>query len=359
MAKHQVFLIHGMGEFEAGWSLQMQAEMRKSFNAYEKVKEAGLADRFELVEIAYDAVFEDWRKMWKEDAEAAAKAAKLLGLDSGVADTLVSLAQSTNGDDFARTHIVDVVMYRYLRQVQEQVNQRVRKQIVERLDAFPKGDLPQWSAVAHSLGTAVLHDTLHAMFTQPVEGVLLGDAYMPAYLFMIANVGKVLWNKGGDFYNSVVKPHPVDTMGVCWKYDNFLHALDPIPQVDPFDPPASWFPPNIPRERVFANVVLPKDDVQDLNVHALSHYWSHPAVHVEIIGTLTDMPELITQKEYNAALKKWRDDRLATKKRNEVRAALQAYLDKQTAPWSKVVERIFEFREAILGEGLDPREGES
>jgi hypothetical protein len=359
MAKHQIFLIHGMGSYETGWSLAMQAEIRDSFAAYRKVDALGLIDRFDFVEIVYDDVFEKWRSMWKQDAAAAAAAATALNLDSGVADKLVSLADAPGGDAFFSTHVLDVVLYRYVKPLQQEVSQNVRKQILERLDAFPKGNLPQWSAIAHSLGTAVLNDTLHAMFTQTVDGVLLGDAYMPAYLFMLANVGKVLWNKGGDFYGSVVKPHPTETMGLCWKYCNFKHALDPIPQVDPFDPPAAWFPQHVDKDRVFADVEIPKGDIQDVNVHGLAHYWSHPSVHAEIIRTVTDIPELISQAEENAALKKWRAATLAATAKKEVQAELRALIARQTAPWSKVVERIFDFRRMVLEEGIDPREGES
>lgn len=359
MAKHQIFLIHGMGNYDNGWSLLMQEEIRKSFAAYRKLDALAMVDRFDLVEILYDDVFEKWRRMWKEDAAAAAGALSLLGLDSGVAGKLVSLAQSTEGDDFFRTHVLDVVLYRYVKQFQEEVNQNLRRKILDHLNAFPKGDLPQWSAVAHSLGTAVLHNTLHGMFTHPVDGVLLGDAYMPAYLFMIANVGKVLWNLGGDFYSSKVKPHPTETMGLCWRYCNFHHELDPFVRVDPFNPPKSWFPEHVARERVFADVEIPKQDIQDLNVHGLTHYWTYPPVHVEILRTVTGVPELISDAERNTALAKWRKHTLAKKALNEAQDELRRLSKMKTDGWAEVVQRLFEFRDAVLEDGIDKREGET
>jgi hypothetical protein len=255
--------------------------------------------------------------------------------------------------------VLDPMMYRYLKQFREEVDQSLRAQILNRLNAYPPGQLPSWSAIAHSLGTAVLNNTLQGMFTHQVDGVLLGDAYKPAYLFMIANTAKVLWNLGGNFYSSIVKPHPVDGIGVCWKYCNFIHELDPIPHVDPFDPPESWFPPLVPRSHIYSNVEIPKNDIQDLNVHGLSHYWSHPDVHIEILQTLLDIPDIISSGERNKALAKWRKDRLQVQAKRDALKQLDKWLKMPTAPWSQVVERLFEFRDAVKKLGLDPREGES
>jgi hypothetical protein len=360
MSKHQVFLIHGMGKFDAGWSGALKEEIRKSFGAYKKLDASGFVDSIDFVEIVYDDIFEEWRKMWKDDAAAAADAlTKLNSSSASVAKRLVELAQAPTGDSFFQTHVLDVALYRYMKQFREQVNQTLCKKILERLNAFPGGQVPQWSAIAHSLGTSVLHNTLQEMFTQPVDGVLLGDAYMPAYLFMVANVSKVLWSLGGDFYSSVVRPHPAETKGLCWKYGNFRHMLDPFPAVDPFDPPDRWFPEHYDPDRLYANVELPKDDIQDLNVHGLSHYWSHPLVHVEIINTLTDDPMLIEDQEVKAALKKWRDDRVSPAKLKAYQAQLKQYLGLDTSKWEGVVEAIVKFRAAVLENGLDPREGES
>jgi hypothetical protein len=350
-----------MGKFDAGWAGSLKQEIRKSFDAYQKLKASGIAGSFDFVELVYDDVFEEWRKMWKDDAAAAAAAMTKLGLDGGVAGKLVSLANAPTGDSFFQTHVLDVVLYRYVRQIREQVDETLRDRILGHLNAFPQGQLPQWSAIAHSLGTSVLHNTLVGMFTQPVDqpggGVHLGDAYMPAFLFMVANVSKVLWNLGGDFYAGPVKPHVAETMGMCWRYCNFRHLLDPVPAVDPFDPPGPWFPPHIDRKRVYADVELPKDDIQNLNVHGLLHYWSHPLVHVEIINTLTRAPELIEQKEIDAALKTWRDDRVAQAQLKKYRAQLEGYLV-NGADWKKVVQALVDFRKAAL-EKLDPRDGES
>lgn len=359
MPNHQVFLIHGMGNFAPNWAGPIKAAIRQTFNAYPRVAALGLADRFDFVEVTYNDVFDKWRKLWRDDAQSAAAAATALNLDSSAANQLVSLARSASGNSFFQTHVLDVALYRYLRQFSEEVDQSVRTQILERLNTFPAGQLPPWSAIAHSLGSAVLHNSLQAMFTQRVGGVALGDAYMPVNLFMVANVGKVLWNKGGDFYMSKVRPHGAQAVGFCTRYANFDHALDPFTHVDPFDPPPEWFPPDLARAQVFSQVSIARDDVQQLNVHGLSHYWSHPEVHVGIIRGLLDIPGVISNTERDAALAAWRAHRLANQAGAAAQARLMALLARQLQPWGQVVERLFDFRDAVLDAGLDPRDGET
>ena len=359
MPNHQVFIIHGMGDYEKDWSLNIQEEIGKTFAAYKKVNALAYIKEFDFVEVLYDDVFEKWRQMWKADAAAAAAAASAVGLDSGIADKLVELAQSPTGGSFFQTHVLDVVMYRYLKQFREEVDQKVRERIMGHLDAFPVGQLPTWSAIAHSLGTSVLHNTLHGMFTHPVNGVLLGDAYMPAYLFMVANVGKVLWNLGGDFYASKVKPHVLETKGLCWKYCNFDHQLDPFTHVDRFDPPPDWFPADVEKKRVFANVKIQNDDVQDLNVHAISHYWSHPDVHCEIIRTLLDNPRIIDAQEHNDALVEWRKKALKGAAKAKLQAELKALQTKKKSDWASIAESLAEFRKEVIKRGLYKRDGET
>src|SRR5690349_10075929 len=129
MSKHQVFLVHGMGNFEPGWSLSLQAEIKQTFASYKGIAALGLVDRFDFVEINYNDVFDKWRQQWKDDADAAAKAAIGLQLDADVANKIAGFAKAPSGKSFFQTHVLDVAMYRYLRQFAEEVNQSVRQQI--------------------------------------------------------------------------------------------------------------------------------------------------------------------------------------------------------------------------------------
>lgn len=359
MAKHQVFVVHGMGNYSKDWSLDAQRTLTAAFSQYTLVKQLGLTNQFEFVEINYDPIFEEIRQQWKSNASTASVALAAAGLASSAANRLVELANGASGDDFWRTHALDVVLYRFMKPISERITQSVRLQILERLRAFPQNDPHTWSILGHSLGTAVVNDTLHAMFTQPVDGVLLGDSFKPDFVFMVANVAKLLWNRGGDFYSSRVRPHTVDSLGMCWRYCNFRHELDPFARVDPFDPPLHWFPEGLtPAQRAtfYANVVIESKDVQDINVHGLNHYLSHPAVHSVLINTLLGF-EAVLPADINKALVPWRQSRLSGTALNLTKGKLAALSPTPAQDWTRIVDMLTAFRTLVRNESTLP-EGE-
>ncbi len=359
MAKHQLFIVHGMGSYNKDWSLDAQRTFNEAFAQYPLVKQLGLTNQFEFVEIVYNDIFEEIRTQWQINAAAAAGALVATGLASSAANRLVDLANGATGEDFWRTHALDVVLYRFMKPIAERVNQWVRLQILKRLKAFPENDVPSWSILGHSLGTAIVNDTLHAMFTEPVDGVLLGDRFKPDFVFMVANVAKLLWNRGGDFYSSKVRPHTVDALGMCWRYCNFRHELDPFPLVDPFKPPLHWLPEGLPpdqREVLFTNVVLDASDIQDINVHGLNHYLSHPAVNSVIINTLVGV-EAVRKKDVSEALAMWRQDRLKGSDLTLVKGQLRNLLGARADKWLDIVNMLVDLRTLVLDEST-LRDGE-
>jgi hypothetical protein len=352
MVRHQVFLVHGMGSFEKDWSLDVQQLLRNAFQQYGRVKALAFGEQIEFVEINYNDIFEDTRALWKTNASAAAAALLAEGLADSAVSRLVELANGASGNNFFSTHVLDVILYRFFRAVRERVQQSVREQILARLDAFPQNARPSWSVIAHSLGTAVTHDTLHGMFTQTVNGLLLGPGFKPDFIFMVANVSKLLWSAGGSFYASAVRPNPVDTAGMCWRYCSFRHELDPIPQVDPFDPPVSWFPEgSTPAERkglLFNGPPIKAADTQDINVHGLTHYLGHPLVHAEIINTLHGGPvPIIRQAELDAALATWRQSTLAAAALKDAKDALKSAAGAKVGDWKSIIESLTAFRTAV------------
>lgn len=360
MAKHQVFIVHGMGGFDKDWSLDAQKTLNDAFAQYPLVKQFGLTNQFEFVEIVYNHIFDEIRAQWQANATAASTALVATGLAETAANRLVELANGATGDDFWRTHALDVVLYRFMKPISERITQWVRLQILARLKAFPENDVPSWSVLGHSLGTAVVNDTLHAMFSQAVDGALLGDRFKPDFVFMVANVAKLLWNRGGDFYSSKVRPHTVDALGVCWRYCNFNHELDPFPLVDAFKPPLHWFPEGLSpdqRDTFYANVSIGAADVRDINVHGLNHYLSHPAVNSVLINTLVGF-EAVRPKDVSAALTNWRARKLSAGALTLAKGKLKALAGARAQNWLEIIEMLVTLRglvlkESTLAEGED------
>jgi hypothetical protein len=359
MARHQLFLVHGIGDFHKDWSLSIQKLLRDAYAQYAIPASLAWEADFQLVEITYNDIFDEIREAWRQNAEAASQALVASGLGLSSAKQLVEAANGATGDDFFRTHILDVVLYRFFKPITERVGQSVRKQILERLNAFPSNETPSWSILGHSLGSAVVHDTLHAMFTQLVDGRLLGDRFKPDFVFMVANVSRVLWGKGGDFFASEVRPHSLESRGMCFKYCNYDHVLDPFTKVERFHPPpAEWFPPGGDVKALYEYVQLAIEDIQDVNVDGLAHYLSHPDVHVSLFRTLL-WPTAITKDELDAARAAWRRDALNAAKRKAVATLLTEFKVTGVADWMDIVDSIVRYRQLVLERGGDARNGET
>jgi hypothetical protein len=359
VSKHQVFLVHGMGEFEAGWSETPRAILAQAVNAYPRLRDNGFASAFEYKEISYNHVFDAWREQWRQDAAKAAKALTAVGLGSGVADELIKAAGQPAGGGFWRTHVLDVIGYRFLMPVAQEVWRSVQAQILGHLKSFPDDDRPSYSVVAHSLGTAVVYEAFHAMLTNGADGhsAPLGSALRPDNVFMLANVAKPLWNRGGSVYPPLMSPSLANGDGLCFRFANFWHQLDPIARMDRFDPPAAWFPPLSPRDEVYLDVALPVQDLQDANVHAFEHYLGHPLVHVPMLRWLAGFKGAVSKKELDDALVKWRADSLAAKELQRARAKLEGLLVNATADWSSEIAMLLTMRELAAASVL--KDGES
>ncbi len=92
---------------------------------------------------------------------------------------------------------------------------------------------------------------------------------------------------------------------------NLRHALDPVCSVRPLHPPPPrWFSEPSTAGRVYTDVLLPAADIQQPNVHAMSHYLSHPLVHVPLLGRLANVDSVISERQAGRALEEWRAARM-------------------------------------------------
>ncbi|KRB92538.1 hypothetical protein [Duganella sp. Root198D2] len=349
MSKHQIFLVHGMGNFERGWSDGVKQLLLQKFGAYKALANDNYAGSFEFKEIVYGDVFESWRQQWKDDAAKAAKAMTDVGLSGGLSGKLVSLANSTSGNSFFQTHVLDVIMYRYLMPLTESVRRSIQSQVLGHLNSFPAYHLPRYSVIAHSLGAAVMYESFHAMMTDP-QGLPL--TFRPQNYFAVANVVRPLWNRGGTCYPSEMGPALSDDEGLCYRFGNYSHALDPFTAFMPFDPPEEgWFSPRAPKAAVYHNVRLPVEDLHDFNVHSFEHYVDHPDVHVPMLRALTGFEDLVTQAEHQKALTDWRKKSLKGKARDTAIDALRQLLVRNEAHYGKHVDALLAFRDIVLAQG--------
>ena len=291
MSKPILFVVHGMGKHNNGWHNEVKDALGTALGHYSYFDGTTLNKWLKIVPITYDDEFEKLRKLWKDDAsKVISKMRKFDGgdkyqltLSKFEADKLLEIQTALGTDSFFNTHVLDVLLYRFTT-LGEKIRIKVAKRIVSTLMA-ETGEVPSWAVMAHSLGTSVTHDTLHALYADKVwrEGkvkkLFVPSQYTANCLIMLANVSRVLQSRV-KAYKSRVKP---GNGGVSDYFINAYHQLDPFPRVKQFDPGDEWLRGQNTNE-LYNNISI--NVINQPNVHAYTHYLENPKVHVPIFHSL-------------------------------------------------------------------------
>ena len=246
MRKHVLFFVHGMGSYVTAsgtashaWSKAAAKSLKEQYNKYLILKSVPFEDRFDVVHVNYDTEFNKLLKRWEEEAS------KILASGDASAPDVKKLLSWLKGggqtdNNFAWTHASDVILYRHFSLVRQRIKTHVANQFRNALAPNADGAVTSWSVIAHSLGTIVTHDVLHALdSTTPNEaGVSILDSMVPSAnaVCMIANVCKVMENDV-DVYESLVVPSSaVKPQSACFNYLSCNNKWDPFVNAVPFDP---------------------------------------------------------------------------------------------------------------------------
>lgn len=310
MAKPILFVVHGMGQHKTGWEKEVKDTLTAAKANYPFLADTSLASMVKIVPLTYDEEFDKLRKLWKEDAgkvvnfmkkkaDAGDKFQSLLSPFE--ADKLLELQVGIEEDSFFNTHVLDVLLYRFT-SIGEKVRVKVAKKIVKTL-LDQSEEVPSWSIMAHSLGTAVTHDTLHALYAHKVwrEGkvnkLFKPGQYTAHAIIMLANVSRVLQSRV-KAYKSRVKP---GKKGVCDYFINAHHVLDPFARIKQFEPGDEWL-----QGQNVGDLYNPisTNVINQPNVHAYTHYLENPRVHVPIFR-LFNGEDSIEPDEFKSAYDKF------------------------------------------------------
>lgn len=291
-----LLLVHGMGRHAANWSVDVTAKLDEVAQRYPRYREqypdGGIADHLRVVEITYDECFRQYVDQWQESVDRLAEFMEVNEAHAGgeledFAEVVEWVRHAAPSEKkFFWSHAVDVLLYRFFPLVTDEVRATVLDQFARALT----GRNVRGAVLAHSLGTKVTHDCLQLLGTEAFGGgqsFLASRGYFLDAVITVANVSRILGRvRPGDpdVYQSAVHPRStpataVAAPGYCGAFLNFRHALDPFTLVKPFRP-ANWG----------ADYYSPEHDLQhiaaDWNVHGLTHFLDHPAVHVPILNML-------------------------------------------------------------------------
>lgn len=338
---HLLFLVHGMGKhFVQGkptdWHKPIVAALDAAALQYPNWTKNGklrksVSERRKIIPITYDDIFEDQREDWANSASSVLdfvtnNPSKAPGGQLGDAEArqILQLQQTAGLDTFFNSHLLDVLLYRFTFRG-DQVRARVAKKILSELKKGRSSGQHTYSIMAHSLGTAVVHDTLHALRTAstneapgfPKPTTPLTQAI---HLFMIANVSRVLQNqqRTPPAYLSVVKPATA-AKGACKYMYTATHDLDPIAKTKEFAPTIDvWLHGETTKERSIngQRIDFPRYHgiairrVLQANVHDWVHYIQNPHVHRHILNAFTTTQIEASSQAFKQALKTHRSGSL-------------------------------------------------
>lgn len=296
-----LFVVHGMGVHGQDWATHTLGHLADLPNAYQYqhfADEGSLTDHVTLVPISYDDAFIDILADWNDEASRLAEFADASGV--GVARLVNFLsACSETENNFFWSHVVDVLLYRFFQIVAARVRLLVRQKIVtEMTEAAENGRVVNAYVMAHSLGTAVTHDSLALLATQPIDtphgpnrAFMLGNARIER-LFMVANVSRILETRPKVF-ESAIHPSTINPATSYTRvYCNFRHRFDPFPAFRPFNP-QGWGEDYVAVENC--------RHVLEFNVHDLDHYLEDPRVHITVLRQMLGS-HVVTREEELAAI---------------------------------------------------------
>ncbi len=290
--KHTVFLVHGMGIHKPDvWAKEVTQKLKKVSKKYKYFQSNDLDSLVEFVPVNYDDVMNQILEQWKQ-AEDIIDFAINQGLtDQKVLDFLRSL--SDEDKKFLWTNLADVIIYRFFPTYKNLIRTTVIRQFATKIDKLiDQNGQAFCSVIAHSLGTAVSHDCIHILGTEGWEGA--NNVFSPQHwkfqtLFMIANTSKLL-ESDIDPYKSIVKPGKTgDKTSYLFKYMNFWHELDPVPNIKKFDPP--W-------DGKYSSIRV--NHYREYNIHAFVHYLDNPKVHIPILRSITNIWAISDEEEKEA-----------------------------------------------------------
>jgi hypothetical protein len=280
-----VFLIHGIGKNQIGWSDEIIACLTDMANLLPNTAECKgpqvveALSQVRFVPILYDDFLQDVTRVSlqrKEETIAYFKSA-------GLAIFSELFTTDTEAESFLRDNLFDVMVYRLFPEHRMAVQNLVLTQIKQGLAdaaALP-GGLGSFrkSFLAHSLGTIVTHDSLNLLaresgeFSHEVSGPLFDN------LFMLANVSALAQNEFNP-RESFIRPFlSPNKPGYILNYFDFAHKFDPVAQTFSY---RNWMN-GVPEDGFD---FLSTNHYYAKNIHGYTHYLKSPKVFVPIFSAL-------------------------------------------------------------------------
>ncbi|MDJ1138812.1 hypothetical protein [Marinicella marina] len=292
MARKILIIIHGMGNHtEESFLNEFLTASNKALNRYRKYENTKFEDKVKVIPIAYDFIFEKIREEFRESAEPINKFLEIhpqIFASDSLIKKSINLQNYFGKNNFINTHVLDVLLY--LTNVGEWVRSEVANKIAKAIEDNHKNS--SINILCHSLGSAVLHDTLSKLMVNDApDDVASLDPNVIKFnsIWTFSNVSKLMssYSNQPHPYMSIVKP---GDYGCTRFFFNIRHELDPFTRPKMFDPMISdnWVVPYVFNNR-FISLITSK--ISQKNTHSLGGYIEDPEVSIPFFQFMFNFKE--------------------------------------------------------------------
>jgi len=272
MSKPIVLVIHGMGTHLPG---EMKSQVIGGLNEAAKnfgLEKFNIEDKVEFFQFNYSAFLDELRKKDADHATSMSEHLTFLqgyGLGESLVTKLTGFFANFGEDKMLYTHWMDVVYYGLTFW-----GEKIRVDCAKRLNDImieSNSSNREVHIVAHSLGVAVLHDTLSKIFRKDVDltanvpGLDVGKFKIKS-VWAVANVSRLLYvmNDIADPYKSTIR---AGGQGCCDLMVNVRNEFDPFTWVKQYNHPIGT-----------ASQLVEVNTVRIINTHDIREYMSTPRV---------------------------------------------------------------------------------
>jgi hypothetical protein len=292
---HILFLIHGMGRQMDGWAEPVTDLLQEKANQYKYFRDGTtLQDQVVFEPIRYDNVFDDLLDRWHDNFSGIMSSEAGPLIPEG---KLIDLMDSMDKEEreFFWSHVADVLIYRFFPLYRDRIRIEVIRAIAQKIQHYRDqfGNNTRFSFLAHSLGTAVIHDSLHLLgateWDDEIANVMGPPHTRFQSLFMLANTSRIL-QSDIDVTDSIVCPvggHGDQNREYLDQYVNVFHKYDPITLM--------WQVNGKSLGSNFQQINL--SHFRDVNIHDFNHYLDHPAVHIPLFRTLCGFRSVVPAEQ--------------------------------------------------------------
>lgn len=310
-----ILLVHGMGTHPPG---EITATFKQALN--DRATCFGLdfdldQQDCKVEEYNYSEFFEQIRQQFADNAAARQQGFGFLagvGFATDLIQELTDLESKFNNDEFIYTHWLDVILYGTA-----YYGPRIHAQFAEMYnDLVASHGHENLHVISHSLGTAVVHDTLAKLYRNGAN--IFDDIpdYRPGNfnsktLWTFANVSRLvnLLNGLTDPYHSTVAPGGNGCTDFMF---NIRHHLDPF----------TWFKQYDRQLDELKHIEI--DVVRNIDTHDFYEYVTAPEVSRYLLAMIFE--QLVEQDKYDACVTDYKQNTI-TEGVEDLKVALEAVRD--------------------------------